>query len=180
MSQLAGVPDRFRSMRVGSLLACLSIAHGFGLGGVFGAFEKNIKNHLKAEAKAVVDSAYGGDAAAMKKVTDKSWVYCRRAHLHGTAVGTSALALSLMMLFFVGTSQKTCGFVSGALGAGALGYSLFWLLAALRAPGLGGTGAAKETLQWLAFPSAGLAIAGLLAVLVLLVRETFIRRPAAD
>jgi hypothetical protein len=180
MLQTVGVPGRVRSMRVGIILASLSIAHGFGLGGVFGAFEKNIKDHLKAEAEAVADSVYHGDAAAMKKVTDKSWSYFKRAHMHGAAIGTAALALSLMMIFLVGTHRTICGVISAALGAGALGYSLFWLMAALRAPGMGSTGAAKESLQWLAVPAAGLAIVGLLAALVLFVGETFVRRPAAD
>ena len=51
-----------------------------------------------------------------------------------------------------------------ALGLGALGYSSFWLFAGVRAPGLGSTGLAKDSLEWLAVPSAGLCIVGLLTV----------------
>ena len=169
MLQADAVSDHLRPMRAGILLASLSIVLGFGLGGTFGAFEDDIKEHLRAEAEAVSDTAYHGDAAAMKKVTDKAWAYLKRAHLHGGAIGTAALVLSLMMAFFEGAHRLARGVASAALGAGALGYSLFWMLAALRAPGMGSTSAAKESLQWLAVPASGLTIAGLLAVLVLLV-----------
>ena len=62
---------------------------------------------------------------------------------------------------------------------GALGYSVFWLLAGLRAPGLGGTGPAKESLAWLAFPSAGLLLLGVVALIVLVVRQLFLAQPRA-
>ena len=57
------------------------------------------------------------------------------------------------------------------LGVGSLGYSLFWLLAGLRAPGFGGTGATKESLQWLAVPTSALCILELVAVLILSIRS---------
>jgi hypothetical protein len=60
-----------------------------------------------------------------------------------------------------------------ALGAGGLGYALFWLLAGFRAPSLGGTGPAKDAFEWLAVPSAGLLLLGIVAVLVLTVRDLF-------
>lgn len=63
--------------------------------------------------------------------------------------------------------------VSVALGGGALAYSAFWMLAARAAPGLGGTGAAKDSLAWLAVPSAGLVLIGLGAVIVLTAIELF-------
>jgi hypothetical protein len=41
-----------------------------------------------------------------------------------------------------------------------------WMLAALRAPSLGATGLAKESLRWLAIPAAGaLVVGGCLAVI---------------
>ena len=64
--------------------------------------------------------------------------------------------------------------VAGAIGVGALGYSSFWMFAALRAPALGSTHDAKESLGWLASPSAGLCILGLVAVLVLFVGQYFL------
>jgi hypothetical protein len=114
----------------------------------------------------------------MKKVTDKAWAYFKRSHLHGGAIGSAALMLSLLLSFCERTNRLVRGLASAALGAGALGYSLFWLLAALRAPGLGGTGAAKDSLQWLAVAAASLTVVGLITVLALFVRDAFVlRRP---
>ena len=47
-----------------------------------------------------------------------------------------------------------------AFGAGALIYSVFWLFAGFKAPGMGSTGAAKESLAFLAVPGAGLSLLG--------------------
>jgi multisubunit Na+/H+ antiporter MnhB subunit len=52
---------------------------------------------------------------------------------------------------------------------GGLGYSLFWMWAGFRAPGLGGTAAAKESLKWLAMPTSGAFVLATAAVLVLVV-----------
>jgi hypothetical protein len=46
-------------------------------------------------------------------------------------------------------------------------------MAAFRAPELGGTGAAKESLQWLAVPGAGLSILGAVGTLLSIVRAGF-------
>lgn len=165
--------DRVRPLRVGILFALLAIFFGFGLGGLFGAVESQIKGHLDSEGRAVLDSAYGGDEAAMKKVTSKSWVYFKRAHLHGGAIGSAALALILLLSMLEGRGVAVRSGLATALGVGALGYAMFWMLAALRAPGMGGTGAAKESLAWLALPSAGLIIAGLVGVIVVFVVESF-------
>ena len=86
MTSSASPADRIRPLRVGILFALLSVGFGFGLGAAFGALEGQIKAHLDAEGRAVLDSAYGGDEAAMEKVTSKSWVYFKRAHLHETCV----------------------------------------------------------------------------------------------
>lgn len=58
--------------------------------------------------------------------------------------------------------------VSIALGAGGLGYSIFWMWAGFRAPGLGSTDLAKESLAWLAIPSSGAVVAATCAVAILL------------
>ena len=158
--------EKIATMKYGALLALLALCYGFGLGGVFGAFEEDIKAHLKTEGEAVVSQAYGGDAAKMQKVADKSWVYFKRAHLHANGLGTAALAL-ILLLACLPAAASTRRLAALALGTGAVLYPLFWMWAGLRAPGMGGTGAAKASLQWLAVPSAGLCILGLLWVLVL-------------
>jgi len=151
--------------KLGSLFALLTILYSFALGATFGLFEKDVKGHLKAEAAAVKDLVYKGDEAKMKKITDKSWVYCKRAHMHGSGLGAIALAV-IVYMGVIGTPCFIKFLGSLCIGLGALGYSVFWTLAALTAPGLGSTHDAKETLYWLAQPSAGLCILGLLLAFI--------------
>ena len=150
----------------GIFLAVLTLLFGFGLGVVFGLNEGAIKSRLAASAAAVEATVYHGDAAAAKPVLDKSWAYMQRAHLHAGALGTSAVILCVLTAL-VGARPVVTRTIGVALGAGALGYSVFWLWAGFRAPGLGGTGAAKESLAWLAMPSSGAVVAGTAAVAVL-------------
>lgn len=169
--------ERLAPMRVGLLFSLLTILYGFGLGAAFGAAEDSLKGHLDEEAKAVLQEKYGGNPAAAKAVTDKSWTCLKRAHLHANGLGTSGLALALL-LSFLGAGPRARSVLALALGLGGLGYALYWMLAGLRAPGMGSTGAAKESLEWLAIPSSGLCILGLAGVLVYLVRTAFFRAPA--
>jgi len=166
------------SVRIGIVLSLLTLLYGFGLGGAFGAFEDDIKGSLQASAEEVKSTVYQGDAAAMKKITDKSWTYMKRAHLHANGLGTAALAI-IFVLAGTPASSRLKGVISGALGIGALGYASFWMFAARRAPAMGSTHDAKESLSWLAIPSAGLCILGLTAVLVLFVRHYLLGRQAA-
>lgn len=160
------VAGALRELRLGVLLAFLSVLFGFGMGGVFGAFEEPLKAGLKADAEAVSATVYAGDAAKVKEVLDKSWAYYKRAHLHGGAMGAAALAAILCIALAGGGPQRLRQFASIALGIGALGYPIFWLLAGARAPGLGSTGAAKDSLEWLAVPTAGMALVGLVLALI--------------
>jgi len=156
--------------RIGLLFALLTLLFGFGLGAAFGAQEDRLKQGLKDSAAEVLDSKYGGDEAKAKKVTDKAWVYYKRAHLHANGLGTSALAL-IVVLSFLAVSDKTKSLLALASGIGGLGYSAFWLFAGMRAPGLGSTGAAKESLEWLALPTSALCIIGLVGVIVAVVKS---------
>lgn len=167
------VTQRLRQSRLGVSLAVATILLGFSMGGAFGAFEEPLKAGLGARAQAVSDSVYGGDAAQMKSVVDKSWAYYHRAHLHSGAIGGVALGLMMLLALLRRPSAASRRAVSLALGLGGLGYSLFWVLAARAAPGLGSTGAAKESLKWLAVPSAGLLLVGLCSVLALTLFELF-------
>lgn len=155
------------------MLTLLTVLFGFAFGGAFGAFEEPLKRGLTERAEAVKDTVYGGDAAKMKSVVDKSWAYYKRAHLHGGAIGAVALGSVLLVAALRRPDRRTRQGVTLALGLGGLGYSMFWFLAARAAPGLGGTDAAKESLSWLAVPSAGLLLLGLVAVVGLTARELF-------
>ena len=118
------------------------------------------------------ETAYGGEQAKMNKVTSKSWAYFKRAHLHANGLGTAALS---MILLLSGTAAvgRLEQLTAALLGIGALGYSSFWMFAALAAPALGSTGAAKEALQWLAVPTSGACIVGLILVLFLFGKAAF-------
>ncbi len=159
----------------GMLLAVLTLLFGFGLGIVFGLNEGIIKSRLKASAAEVRESVYHGDDAAIKSVLEKSWVYMQRAHLHAGGLGTTAVAL-ILLVSLLGRSAGLTRAVSLGLGAGGLGYSVFWLWAGFRAPALGGTGAAKESLKWLAIPSSGAVALATATIAVLLL--AMIVRPA--
>jgi len=167
------MPDawtRLAPCRFGILFALLTLAFGFGLGAAFGANEEGLKGHLAAEADAVLDDVYGGDEAKADKVESKAWTYFKRAHLHANGLGTSALAM-ILLLACLTAAARTKAIVALAAGVGGLGYAVYWLLAGLRAPGLGSTDKAKASLEWLAIPTSGLCILALAAVLVLLVRQ---------
>lgn len=165
--------QELRTMRWGVALVLLALLFGFGLGGVFGAAEASLKEGLNRSAQAVLEPVYQGDGARLVAVVKKSWSYMKRAHMHGGGMGGAALAL-LLLLAATPASRRFKQVASGMLGAGCLGYPVFWLLAAQRAPGLGSTGAAKESLAWLAQPSAGLFLLGTLLVAGAFLRAAFL------
>lgn len=167
-----------RVARFGIVLALLTISFGFGLGGVFGAMEDPLKEGLRASALAVRDTVYRGDDAKIQEVLSKSWSYYKRAHLHGGAIGAASLGMILLAGALRRPRARTLSLTSWALGLGSFGYSIFWLLAGRIAPGMGGTGAAKEALAFLAVPSAGLLLLGTLGVLLLTCVEFFGSTPA--
>ncbi len=169
-----------RTVRWGVCLALLAIVFGFGMGALFGAFEPTLKGHLKAEGEAALSTKYGGDTAKMKVVLDKSWIYYQRAHLHGGAIGAVALGLCLLLASLGSGAARLRAAAALLTGAGALGYAVYWLLAGMRAPGLGSTDAAKKTLEWLAVPTSGMAIVGLLLTLALTLRSLFGPAASAD
>ncbi len=112
--------------------------------------------------------------AQMNAVANKSWTYLQRAHLHGGAIGTTALSCILLMAL-IGKSGRVEKTITTAFGAGAVLYTLFWMLAAFKAPGLGSTGAAKESLNFIAIPGAGFCILGLLGTIYGLIRNVIWR-----
>lgn len=161
----------------GLLLAVLTLLLGFLLGVVFGLNEDLIKSRLSASAAAADSAVYHQDPAAVKAVLDKSWAYMQRSHLHAGSLGTAAIALSLVVVL-LGTGARLAAAISVALGAGGMGYAIYWVWAGFRAPALGSTGAAKESLAWLAIPSSGLFVAATFAVALLLLNALRTRRTA--
>ncbi len=158
------------AMRVGAVLALSAVLFGFVLGGVFGFNEAAIKDRLAASGDAVVATVYQGDTAARDRVVTKSWDYLKRAHLHGGGIGAAALgAIAVMTLMTrMGTLPRLSAL---AVGAGALLYSVFWMVAGFKAPGLGNTDMTKESLSWIAVPGAGLSILGMLGAILSLITD---------
>lgn len=168
MNIFTSLTSNLRAASAGLVLAVLTIIYGQGMGIAFGLNEDIIKSRLKASAAEVRDSAYKGNDAAIKAVLDKSWNYMQRAHLHAGGMGTTALSL-IVLLCLLATSRRMTAAIGVALGAGGFGYSIFWMWAGFRAPALGSTSAAKESLKWLAMPSSGAFVLATAAVLVLLI-----------
>ena len=161
-------------MRVGLSLALLTFVFGFGLGGLFGAAEDTIKSSLRSSAESVMESVYKGDQTKADKTISKSWSYYKRAHMHAGGMGAAALSLMLLLVLLpIRELLKTI--VSTLLGIGAVGYPVFWLLAGMRAPSLGSTHAAKESLAFLAIPSAGCFILGSILTLALFLQFAFLK-----
>lgn len=165
--------QRMRASRWGAMLALLTILFGFGLGGLFGALEGVLKGELEARAEAVRDTVYAGDAEKQKSVVDKSWSYYQRAHLHGGAIGVVSLCSILLLASLRRPKNGLRSLIAWALGIGGLGYASFWLLAARSAVQLGSAGLAKDSLEWLAVPSAGLLLSGMGGVAALALLEWF-------
>jgi len=159
--------EAMRAVLPGLLLAVCTLLLGFGQGVIFGLNEEAITSRLAASAASAPAAIYHGDAAKITAVLAKSWNYMQRSHLHAGALGTSAIALTIVVLL-IKTRSSLARLISLGLGAGGLGYSIFWVWAGARAPALGSTGAAKESLAWLAIPSSGLVVASTVAVAVLL------------
>ena len=165
----------FKPVKFGIALAIFTILYGFMLGGSFGAKEDSIQEFLKSQAQPVFTTVYKSDQAKMDAVVDKSWNYMIRSHMHGGGIGTASLIL-ITILALMNIQALIKIILSTGISLGGFGYSFFWLMAGIRAPALGSTGLAKESLSWLAIPSAGLLILGTLSVLLLVIYQLFIRK----
>lgn len=174
-TQMRSVP---RTIAAGACLSLLAILFGFVLGAAFGAIEGPIKQRLDDSGSAALQSVYKGDVAAKDAVVKKSWEYLKRAHMHGGAIGTAALA-TIAILILLCPLGLVAQLSALAFGSGALLYSLFWLLAGFMAPGLGSTSAAKESLSFIAIPGSGLCILGLCGTIISVMKTTFLKSDEA-
>ena len=142
------------------------------MGIIFGLNEDLIRDRIRNSGTEALETVYRGDEAAMNKVSKRSWNYMKRAHLHAGGMGTTAVAL-ILLVGLLGVARPVAKATSIALGGGGLGYSAFWMWAGFRAPGLGGTGPAKESLRWLAMPSSGAFVLATVGVLCLVIATLF-------
>ena len=158
----------FTHIKYGVLVAMMSILFGGSMGLSFGCCEDNIKGIFKGNAEKALSGVYGGDQAKAEEVVKKSWVYMKRAHLHSQTMGVISIAFSLLVAWLSFPAHAQMG-ISLLSGLGSLGYGIFWLLSGFLAPGMGSTGAAKESVALIAQASggaffvAGVTLFGLLA-----------------
>jgi hypothetical protein len=163
----------FTHIRYGIAVALIAILFGGMLGLSFGCCEDDIKGSLRASADAVLDKHYSGDANKAVSTIKKSWVYYKRAHLHSQTMGIIAIVFALLtaLLNFQPKFQLGISLLSGL---GSLGYGVFWLLAALLAPGMGSTHAAKESVGLIAQLSGGAFFVSGVALFVLAFLKLFV------
>ncbi len=161
-----------KPVRIGLVLALLAILYGYMFGIAFGAWEDGLKADLMASGRAVLDTVYGGDEAALRSVFGQAWTDYKRSHLHAGALGASAVA-QILLLTMLTVGPRVKAVTSFLLGFGALGYAVSWWLAGMRAPALGSGDLAKESVEWLAMPTAGACVVGTVLVLAFTLKTVF-------
>ncbi len=144
----------FTHIKYGVLVAVIAILFGGSMGLSFGCCEEDIKRILNSSAQESLSVKYEGDQTKADKVVKKSWVYMKRAHLHSQTMGVISIVFSFLVawLSYPVKAQLTISMLSGL---GSLGYGLFWMLSGFLAPGMGSTGAAKESVGLIAQASGG-------------------------
>ena len=152
----------FKHIRFGLAFAMLAILFGGLMGLGFGCCEDSFKDKFKEDATSALKEKYNGDQNKADKVSVKSWVYMKRAHLHSQTMGVISIVLSLIAagLTFPPLLQTYISLMSGL---GSIGYGLFWFLAGFLAPGI-----AKKTVGLVGQVSAGsffIAVVGLFCML---------------
>ncbi len=159
---------------LGVFLSVSAIALGFVMGGIFGAAEDKIKVSLENKAIAVFETIYQNDAAKKESTVKKSWDYLKRAHMHWGAIGSAGLSCVIVLVLFCkpGFCVNSAALL---LGLGAIVYPLFWLMAGLYAPELGGTGAAKKMFEGVGLLGAIACLSGILGALFCLIQSRLIR-----
>ena len=143
----------------------------------FGCCEVTIKDTLKAGAKEALSGVYKGDQAKADKVVKKSWVYMKRAHLHSQTMGVISIAFSLLVAWLNFPARAQMG-VSLLSGLGSLGYGFFWIVSGYLAPGMGSTGAAKESVGLIAQASGGAFFVAGVTLFGLVAYKMFIKSAA--
>ena len=160
----------FTHIKYGVLVAIIAILYGGMMGLSFGCCEESIKKTLNISAQEAIAANYDGDQAKANEIVKKSWTYMKRAHLHSQTMGVISIAFSLLVawLAYPAKAQLAISLLSGF---GSLGYGLFWMLAGYRAPEMGSTGAAKESVGLIAQASGGaFFVSGLLLFSILIYR----------
>ena len=168
--------QQFENVKLGLFISLIVILFGFSLGGIFGLYEDSIKESLNKKASSVLETVYQNNEDTLDHIVDKSWEYMKLSHTHAMGLGPIALVL-IILLSFMEARPVLKYLTSMMLALGALGYSLFWMLAAFKAPITGNTEITKESLSYIAKPSAGLCLIGII-ILIMIVLSKFLKKPS--
>ncbi|HBS87529.1 MAG: hypothetical protein A2W91_00315 [Bacteroidetes bacterium GWF2_38_335] len=151
-------------LKTGLIISLFIILYGFTLGIIFGAFEEDIKENYRSRAETVLDETYKGDTALLDKTVSKAWEFLKHAHTHALGLGPISLLL-IIVLSFLQMPGKLKFYTGLAVSIGSLGYPVYWTVASVIAPTSGNHEAARESLWWMAQPTAGLCFLGLIVII---------------
>ena len=165
-------------IKIGILLAVLTILMGFSFGIMFGEYEAKVEQKLENKAEKVLDTVYEGDTDLMNRSVRGAMNYFKRAHIHGNGLGIASLVLITALFLFCQTNFLR-DVTALLLGIGALGYSSYWMIAGKMAPSLGGISQAREAVGWYATFSAFLCLAGVVLTLIVFIIAAFMGKNKA-
>jgi len=84
----------------------IAILFGGIMGLGFGCCEEVFKDTFKEHSRRVLGEKYNGSQNKADKVSAKSWVYMKRAHLHSQTMGVISIVLSLIAAGLDGIENK--------------------------------------------------------------------------
>ena len=93
-------------MKIGALLSLITLLLGFGLGGLFGLAEDSIKGGFLEAAKLTLADSATDLQQESKSLTGRAWTYMKRSHLHANGLGTSVLAMILLMTLLPASDER--------------------------------------------------------------------------
>lgn len=166
---MAQYPSDLRSLWFGIVVCLATLFLGFAEGVVFGAADQSVRSWLIEKAQSAVASSPEQTVPDPQARVDRAWTFFRRSHLHANGMATTGIVL-IALLPLVSARRSIKQAIAGALGLGSAGYAAFLITAGLRTPGVGDTQVVKESLRWLAMPSAGMYVAATLGIIVLVCR----------
>lgn len=175
--------DDLRALWFGLLLSLLTLLAGFGMGVAFGAGEQQLRGaltDLATESVAASTQTDGPHMSAEARV-EKAWTFLRRSHLHANGMATTSLVL-IGLTPLLGAHRRVQRMIASLLGLGSAGYAAFLIAAAVRTPIMGDPTLAKESMKWLAMPSAGVYVIATVVFTLLVARWALpgLRRTVAE
>ncbi len=166
--------EAFRNIRLGLVFSLLTVLFGFGLVVTFGVYEEEIIGLFSDKAELVLDTTYKGDKVKMNESVHSAWTHLNDTRLHAFSLGTASLTLCIL-LAFLSINDNMKSIVGLLLGAGALGYALFWMWVSIRIPQFGSVLEAKASIRIFAQISSGACVLGLISMFIATIQSLFKR-----